>query len=141
MTEQENNFRLAIASQFKEDMKGIFEDVLRSRGNTDIQHFSTEAILLGRMYREADRLFAQKYGITSEQLQLRENKVHTPEVHTGADIYIEGRGFVTADYIVCPVCNRGLARIPADVNDNTKYYPNYCPNCGARLKEDVKCQK
>ena len=71
-------------------------------------------------------------------MKTRENELHEPEISTGADIYVEGRGFLEADYVCCSVCHRGLARVLASVSDMKKYYPNYCPNCGARLKEDVE---
>lgn len=69
-------------------------------------------------------------------MRTRENELHVPRECDGF-IYKQGKGFVDATYFVCSVCDRGLTKVLNSVTDKKKYYTNYCPNCGARLKEKM----
>lgn len=68
------------------------------------------------------------------RMKTRENELHEPKEFNDF-IYKEGKGFLDAKYMICSVCGKGLTKVLKSIEDKKNYYPNYCPQCGARLKE------
>ena len=60
-------------------------------------------------------------------MKTRENELHEPIVNT----YYKVFGIYGTD-VVCAVCDNTLSSIS---DDPEVLYDNYCPFCGARLKE------
>ena len=63
-------------------------------------------------------------------MKTRENELHEPRI-------TKNRAWLTA---YCQICQRKVATVAncsgeLDEEIIAEYLPNYCPNCGARLKE------
>ena len=67
-------------------------------------------------------------------MKTRENELHEPKIAVNTNSLFKGYDVIA----VCSVCRKEVMNrfVKHDVNFMANFYlPNYCPNCGARLKE------
>lgn len=74
----------------------------------------------------------------NKELKMRENELYEPKIET--EEWIAPHGWQAKAY--CPNCETELSRSfefsskkNIAIDNALSYTPNYCPNCGARLKK------
>lgn len=65
-------------------------------------------------------------------MKTRENELHEPIIKIKFDI----RYLMKLVEITCSVCGNTLDKYYSEENPAKIRYPNYCPYCGARLKDE-----